>query len=161
MDQDSTPPPLAFVVSSAPPRPRPSNYPEPFFSRMAKREKRPLGDLFGLRNFGVNLTRLEPGGESALLHRHSKQDEFVFILEGEATLVTETDEVVLSPGMCAGFPAQGIAHQLVNKTERDVVYLEIGDRTAGDEGSYPRDDLKAVLGLGGKWTFTHKDGRPY
>ncbi|WP_027132941.1 cupin domain-containing protein [Geminicoccus roseus] len=159
---DSTPRrPLAVLAASAPPRTRPSTYPEPFFSRMAKREKRPLGDLFGLVHFGVNLTRLAPGGESALLHRHSRQDEFVFILEGEPTLVTDTDEMELAPGMCAGFPANGIAHQLVNRTERDVVYLEIGDRTPGDEGSYPRDDLKAALGPDGSWTYTHKDGRPY
>ncbi len=159
---DSTPQnPIAIMASSAPARTKPSNYPEPFFSRMAKREKRPLGDLFGLKNFGVNLTRLAPGGESALLHRHSKQDEFIYVLEGEPTLVTEDKEVQLSPGMCAGFPAQGIAHHLVNRTDRDVVYLEIGDRTAGDEGTYPQDDLKAALGPDGKWIFTRKDGRPY
>jgi uncharacterized cupin superfamily protein len=153
--------PIAIKAEAAPPRTKPSNYPEPFFSRMAKREKRPLGDLFGLKNFGVNLTRLAPGGESALLHRHSKQDEFVFILEGEPILVTETEEIALSPGMCAGFPANGVAHQLINRTDRDVVILEVGDRTAGDEGYYPRDDIQAVLGADGKWQFTHKDGRPY
>jgi uncharacterized cupin superfamily protein len=153
--------PLATVASSVPPRTKPSTYPEPFFTRMAGREKRPLGDFFGLKNFGVNLTRLRPGGESALLHRHSRQDEFVYILEGQATLVTEDAEVTLSPGMCAGFPAQGIAHQLVNRTDREVVYLEIGDRTAGDEGSYPRDDLKAALGPDRRWVYTHKDGTPY
>jgi uncharacterized cupin superfamily protein len=161
MSHSRTPGPIAVEAASAPPRTKPSTYPELFFSRMAKREKRPLGDLFGLRNFGVNLTRIVPGGESSILHRHSRQDEFVYILEGEPTLVTETEEVVLSPGMCAGFPAEGIAHQLVNRTDRDVVYLEIGDRSAGDEGTYPRDDLKATLGPDGKWSFTHKDGRPY
>jgi uncharacterized cupin superfamily protein len=154
-------PPIALEAASAPPRTRPSNYPEPFFSRMAKREKRPLGDLFGLKNFGVNLTRLRPGGESALLHRHSKQDEFVYILEGHPTLVTDRGEVALAPGMCAGFAASGIAHQLVNGTDRDVVYLEIGDRTPGDDGTYPVDDLKAALGPDGKWQFTHRDGQPY
>ena len=153
--------PLAIVAKNAPLRTKPSNYPEPFFSRMAKREKRPLGDLFGLQNFGVNLTKLAPGGESALLHRHSKQDEFIYILDGEPTLITDQGEVQLAPGMCAGFPAAGLAHQLVNRTERDVVYLEIGDRTAGDEGSYPNDDIQAVLGPDGKWIFTHKDGTPY
>ena len=81
-----TKPPLALVALDMPPRAKPSNYPEPFFSRMAKREKRALGDTFGLKNFGVNLTRLAPGGESALLHRHSKQDELVYILEGEPVL---------------------------------------------------------------------------
>jgi uncharacterized cupin superfamily protein len=158
---DPQSPPLAIEAASAPPRTRPSNYPEPFFSRMLKREKRPLGDLFGLRNFGVNLTRLAPGGESALLHRHSRQDELVYILDGEPTLVTDRGEVALRPGMCAGFPAAGLAHQLVNRTSRDVLYLEIGDRTPGDEGSYPSDDLRAVLGPDGKWQFTHKDGTPY
>jgi uncharacterized cupin superfamily protein len=153
--------PTAIKADSAPLRTKPSSYPEPFFSRMAKREKRPLGDLFGLMNFGVNLTRLFPGGESALLHRHSKQDEFVYILQGEPTLVTDVGEINLSPGMCAGFPASGIAHQLVNRTDKDVVFLEIGDRTAGDEGTYANDDIKAVLGPAGKWVFTHKDGRPY
>ncbi len=161
MTQSNPSTPIAIAASAAPPRTRPSTYPEPFFSRIAKREKRPLGDLFGLKNFGVNLTRLAPGGESALLHRHSKQDEFIYVLEGEPTLVTEHEEVRLSPVMCAGFPAQGIAHQLVNRTDRDVVYLEVGDRTAGDEGTYPRDDLKASLDPDGKWTYTHKDGRPY
>jgi uncharacterized cupin superfamily protein len=154
-------PPIALEAASAPLRTKPSNYPEPFFSRMAKREKRPLGDLFGLKNFGINLTRLKPGGESALLHRHSKQDEFVYILEGNPILVTDRGEVALAPGVCAGFAADGIAHQLVNRTGSDVVYLEIGDRTPGDDGAYPADDLKAALGPEGKWQFMHKDGRPY
>ena len=153
--------PIAVPADTVPPRTKPSNYPEPFFSRMLKREKRQLGDVFGLRNFGVNLTRLMPGGESALLHRHSKQDEFIYILQGAPTLVTETAEMTLSPGMCAGFPAAGEAHQLVNRTAEDVLYLEVGDRTPGDEGSYPKDDIQAVLGADGKWAFTHKDGRPY
>ena len=139
----------------------PSNYPEPYFSRMTKREKKPLGDFFGLKNFGVNLTKLVPGGESALLHSHSKQDEMIYVLEGEPTLVVESGETVLAPGMCAGFPAQGEAHHLVNRTDEDVVILEIGDRTKGDEGSYPLDDLQAVMGEDGKWRFVHKDGTPY
>jgi uncharacterized cupin superfamily protein len=161
MSERKTVRPIAIKAESAAPRTKPSNYPEPFFSRMARREKRPLGDIFGLKNFGVNLTKLSPGGESALLHRHSKQDEFIYILQGEPTLVTDTREIALSPGMCAGFPAQDMAHQLVNRTSEDVVYLEIGDRGSGDEGSYPNDDLQAALGPDGKWQFTHKNGDPY
>ena len=152
---------LAVEAATAPPRTKLSNYPEPFFSRMSKREKRALGDQFGLKNFGVNLTRLYPGGESALLHRHSKQDEFVYILDGAPTLVTDAGEINLRPGMCAGFPAAGVAHQLVNRTDRDVLYLEIGDRTPGDTGTYPADDLEARLNADGRWLFTHKDGMPY
>ncbi len=151
---------LAIEASNAAPRAKASNYPEPFASRVQGRLKRPLGDLFGLRNFGVNLTELAPAAESALLHRHSRQDEFVYILEGTPTLVTDRGEELLEPGMCAGFPAGGVAHHLVNRTDRTVRYLEIGDRTQGDEASYPVDDLKAVMGADGKWAFTRKDGTP-
>ncbi len=158
---NDSPKPLAMRALDAPPRTKPSNYPEPYFSRMARREKRQLGDAFGLNKFGVNLTRLDPGGESALLHRHSKQEEFIFILEGEPTLVTETDELQLAPGMCAGFPPDGVAHHLINRTERPVHYLEIGDRVESDEASYPADDIQAAMGPEGKWIFTHKDGTPY
>lgn len=153
-------PPAVRALDVAP-RAKPSTYPEPFFSRMAGREKRQLGDLFGLGNFGVNLTRLAPGGESALLHRHTRQDEFVYILEGSPTLVTEEGETLLAPGMCAGFPAGGSAHQLVNRTATDVLYLEVGDRTPGDAASYPHDDIQANLGPDGQWLFTHKNGSPY
>lgn len=151
----------AIFAEEVPIRTKVSNYPEPFASRMGKREKKPLGDFFGLTKFGVNLTRLAPGGESALMHTHSRQDEMVLVLEGEPTLVTEMGETVLAPGMCMGFPAGGDAHHLVNRTLQDVVILEIGDRTAGDAATYPRDDLQAVMGNEGKWQFTHKDGTPY
>ncbi len=154
--------PTAIAAAQAPLRTKPTNYPEPFASRMAGREKRPLGDLFGLSNFGVNLTRLAPGAISALRHAHSKQDEFIYILEGRPVLVTDAGETQLAPGLCAGFKAgTGDGHHLQNRTDTDVVYLEVGDRTAGDAGSYPDDDIQAVLGLDGKWKFTHKDGTPY
>jgi uncharacterized cupin superfamily protein len=154
--------PLAVTAAEAPPRTKPSNYPEPFASRMAGREKRPLGDLFGLTNFGVNLTRLVPGAISALQHTHSRQDEFIYILQGEPTLITSAGETQMQPGMCAGFKAgTGNAHHIVNRTTTEVVYLEVGDRTIGDAGSYPADDIQATLGTDGKWQFVHKDGRPY
>ena len=109
--------PVALLAADAPARLKSSNYPEPFFSRMAKRDKRPLGDLFGLTNFGVNLTRLAPGGSSALRHAHTRQDEFVYILEGRPTLVTDAGRTALKAGMCAGFKAgTGDAHRLVNET---------------------------------------------
>ena len=153
--------PLSIEVSAAPLRSKASNYPEPFASRMGARKKRPLGDLFGLKNFGVNLTELAPGGQSALLHSHSKQDEFIYILEGQPTLITEDGEVGLAPGMCAGFAAGGSAHHLVNRSDGPVLYLEIGDRLPGDSASYPRDDIQAVQDEQGQWRFTHKDGTPY
>lgn len=153
--------PLAVLAEAAPRRTKPSVYPEPFFSRMAARVKQPLGDLFGLTNFGVNLTTLAPGGESALLHRHARQDEFVYVLKGRPTLVTDDGEVELEPGMCAGFPAGGRAHHLVNRTAEAAVYLEVGDRTPGDAATYPADDIAAALGPDGAWRFTHKDGTPY
>ena len=154
-------PPLAIRAADAPLRARASNYPEPFASRMAGREKRPLGDLFGLANFGVNLTTLKPGAQSALLHRHSRQDEFIYVVSGRPTLVTDRGERELSPGDCAGFPAGGLAHCLVNRGHEDAIYLEIGDRTPGDSGEYPADDIAARLGPDGKWLFTRKDGAAY
>lgn len=153
--------PLALVASKAPARTKASNYPEPFASKVAGREKRPLGDLFGLTNFGVNLTRLAPNAVSALRHAHTKQDEFIYILQGSPVLQTDEGLTPLSPGMCAGFKAgTGNGHCLVNDSAEEVVYLEVGDRTPGDEGSYPDDDLKALLVEGG-WQFAHKDGTPY
>jgi uncharacterized cupin superfamily protein len=153
--------PIAVLAAEVAAPQRQTNYPEPFASRMAGRVKRRLGDVFGLTNFGVNLTRLAPGAISALRHAHSKQDEFVYVLEGTATLVTDDGEAVLGPGYCAGFRAGGRSHQLVNRTTSDVVYLEVGDRTPGDQGSYPADDLIASMGADGKWAFAHKDGTPY
>ena len=152
---------IAITASKASPRTRPSAYPEPFASRMSGREKRALGDLFGLTNFGVNLTRLAPNAVSSLRHAHTKQDEFIYILQGHPILHTDEGCTQLSPDMCAGFKAgTGNGHRLINETTEEVVYLEVGDRTAGDEGIYPDDDLKAML-VEGKWQFVHKDGRPY
>jgi uncharacterized cupin superfamily protein len=153
--------PIAVIATEAPPRAKPSSYPEPFAALMAGRIKRPLGDLFGLKNFGVNLTHLPPGGVSALHHAHSRQDEFIYVLEGEPTLLTDAGEMKLRPGMVAGFLASGTAHHLENRTARDCVILEVGDRTEGDEASYPTEDLRAVMGDDGKWRFFHKDGTAY
>ena len=153
--------PIAFTASEVSPRTTPSAYPEPFASRIFGREKRVLGELFGLINFGVNLTNLAPNGVSSLRHAHTKQDEFIYILQGHPTLYTEEGCTQLSPGMCAGFKAgTKNGHHLINKSTEEVVYLEVGDRTAGDEGIYPDDDLKALL-VEGKWQFVHKDGTPY
>ena len=152
---------VAVVATQATTRTKLSNYPEPFALRMEGREKRPLGDLFGLSNFGVNLTRLLPGACSALRHAHSKQDEFIYILHGHPILLTDAGETQLSPGMCAGFKAgTGDGHHLVNRTSEEVSYLEVGDRSAGDSAVYPDDDLQAAL-VEGKWQFAHKDGSPY
>jgi len=152
--------PLAVVAEELPERPKPSF--GPFTARLNPRQKRVLGDVFGLTNFGVNLTRLPPGGISALRHAHTRQDELVYILEGEATLVTNTGETRLRPGMCAGFKAgTGDAHQLVNRGGSDVVFIEVGDRSPGDTVTYPDDDLEAVAGPDGKYQYRRKDGTPY
>jgi uncharacterized cupin superfamily protein len=154
--------PVALLAADAAPRAKPSVYPEPYASMMAGREKRPLGDLFGLTNFGVNLTRIAPGAISALRHAHSRQDEFVYILSGQPVLRTDSGDTSLQSGMCAGFKAgSGDAHQLINPGPEDVWYLEVGDRSPGDSASYPDNDLQALLGDDGKWTFLHKDGTPY
>ncbi|MEO8144079.1 MAG: cupin domain-containing protein [Betaproteobacteria bacterium] len=153
--------PIAALATDVPLRIRPSIYPAKFSHRVAGREKRALGDHFGLKNYGVNLTRLAPGSESALRHAHSKQDEFIYVLQGAATLVTDSGRTVLEPGMCAGFPGGvGNAHHLVNESTDDVIYLEIGDRTSGEDVTYPDDDLQ-IATIDGRRQFAHKDGTPY
>ncbi|MGH7045389.1 MAG: cupin domain-containing protein [Stellaceae bacterium] len=154
--------PQAIEAGSVPPAVPGRGYPEPFAQRVAGRVRRPLGDLFGLTNFGVNMTRLPPGGASALRHTHSREDEFIYILEGEPVLVTNAGEAMLRPGMCAGFKAgSGDAHHLLNRTMHDVVYLEIGDRNPGDTVIYPDDDIGRALMPGGERRFVHQDGQPY
>jgi uncharacterized cupin superfamily protein len=138
-----------------------SSYPEPFRATVAGRRKQALGDAAGLRNFGVNLVRLAPGTASSLRHWHSRQDELVYVLEGEVILVTDAGEQSLGPGMAAGFPAgKADGHHLVNRSTADVVYLEVGDRSPGDEGFYPDVDL-ALRYVDGKLVFTRKNGEPY
>jgi len=137
-------------------------YPQPFASLVDGRIKKKLGDHFSLTNFGINLTSLAPNAVSALLHHHSKQDEFIYILKGTPTLTLGEKEYIMNPGDCYGFKAgSGTASQLSNKSEEDVTYLEIGDRTEGDEVNYPNDDIKAIQLSNGAWVFSHKDGQPY
>lgn len=139
-----------------------SNYPSDFRCVVAGRRKRKLGDLFGLGNFGVNMTDLEPGASSALFHHHSKQDEFLFILSGVATLRLGAEEFEMEAGQCVGFKAgAGIGHQLINRSENVVRYLEIGDRRPGDAVVYPDDDLQASLTPEGSWAFSRKDGTSF
>ena len=136
-------------------------YPAPFKAHVAGRERRRLGDALGLKNFGVNLTTLKPGANSALRHWHTKQDEFVYVLSGELTLMTDHGEQTLTAGMAAGFPAgKPAAHCLLNRLQQEVVYLEVGDRTAGDLPMYPFDDL-AARQVDGRLQFLHKDGTTY
>jgi uncharacterized cupin superfamily protein len=154
--------PAAIEANAVPPSRPGRGYPEPFASRVAGRVRRALGDAFGLTNFGANLTRLPPGGMSALRHTHMREDEFIYILEGEPILVTNAGETRLRAGMCAGFKAgSGDAHHLINRTGRDVTYLEIGDRNPGDTVVYPDDDIGRALTPDGQRIFVHADGRPY
>jgi uncharacterized cupin superfamily protein len=138
-----------------------TRYPEPFRAGVALREWRALGDALGLKNFGVNLVRLPPGGVSSQRHWHTKQDEFVWMVQGELTLVTNAGAQILGPGMCAGFPAgQDDGHHFLNHTAADALFLVVGDRTPGDAGHYSDIDLAAHHD-GERYVYTHKDGKPY
>ncbi len=138
-----------------------SIYPEPFATMINGRSKRALGNFIGITKYGINLTTIKPGGVPALMHRHSKSDEFVFIIKGTATVVTENEKFTLSEGECTGFIPSGPAHMLRNESSEDFVYLEICDLEPGDEATYPNDDITAAQDESGKWVFAHKDGRPY
>jgi uncharacterized cupin superfamily protein len=150
----------ALDPSAVEPRRR-IGYPEPFRSRMGDRVKRCLGDACGLTKFGVNLVTLGPGGQSALRHWHTLEDEFVYVVEGEVVLVTDKGEQVLSAGMCAGYPAgKRDAHHFVNRSAAPAVYLEVGNRIEGDNAFYPDDDMMWCEDENGVFA-AHKDGQRY
>ncbi|MBS0211656.1 MAG: cupin domain-containing protein [Proteobacteria bacterium] len=137
-------------------------YPEPFRSRVLPREKRALGDAFGLTRIGVNLTVLHPGVESSMRHWHDREDELIYVLEGEVVLRCDAGEHILGAGMVAGFRAgDADAHQLVNRGSQPAVYLEISNRDAADLAAYPDVDMACAKDAQGRYVFTHKDGTPY
>ncbi len=139
-----------------------TGYPEPFKAAVAGRSRQRVGNAAGLTNFGVNLTTLAPGAQSALRHWHSHQDEFIYVVSGELTLVTDAGETLLTSGMMAGFPA-GVAdgHHLINRSDVIATYLEIGDRTPNDRAEYPDNDLLALSKPEGGYYFTHRSGQSY
>jgi uncharacterized cupin superfamily protein len=147
-------------ISKIPPRVG-SRYPAPFAALCAAREKRALGDAAGLTQFGVNLTRLPPGTASSQRHWHEAEDELIVVLEGELVLIEDGGETLLRPGDAAGFKA-GVAngHHLVNKSQRDALYLEIGTRSARERAHYSDIDLKfeSEQRVG---HYLHKSGEPY
>jgi uncharacterized cupin superfamily protein len=134
-----------------------SRYPPPFRAPCAARMRTRLGDAAGVTDFGVNLLRLPPGTWSSQRHWHTAEDEFVYVLEGEVVLVTDAGEETLRPGDCAGFKA-GIedGHHLQNRSQADVVLLEVGSRKAEDAGDYPDVDMRFSPD-----GFTRKDGSPF
>jgi uncharacterized cupin superfamily protein len=135
-----------------------TGYPLPYRDVAKRRFNRRLGDHAGLTKYGVVLTRIAPGGQSSHRHAHSTQDEFIWVLEGETVLHTNDGEQVLTAGMCAGFPAGcADARRFVNRGDKDVLLLVVGDRTESDEVSYPDVDMHLKRGEG----FFHKDGRKY
>jgi uncharacterized cupin superfamily protein len=139
-----------------------SGYPEPYRSRVLPREKRPLGDALGLTRIGVNLTTLPPGKESSMRHWHTREDELVFVLEGEVVLRTDQGEQLLTAGMCAAFPAgQADGHQLINRSDRPARYLEISNRDPQDGANYCDVDLAYRKAPDGSAVFTRKNSEPF
>ena len=137
-------------------------YPEVYRAENQKRYNRRLGPHAGLKNFGVNITRIVPGGQSSHRHAHTKQDEFIYVLSGEVVLETNAGAQTLGPGMCAGFPAgTGDAHRFVNRSAADVILLVVGDKSPNDEATYPDIDMHAKLSADGKNAFTRKDGTAF
>ena len=136
-------------------------YPEPYAKFVAGREKQMLGDLFGLTQFGVNLVTLRAGAQSALRHWHSLEDEFILMLSGRLTLITDAGETDLCAGQCVGFKAgQRDGHHLVNRGDEIGSFLVIGSRISGDNGFYPDDDLMWIE-TADAVVAAHKDGRFY
>jgi uncharacterized cupin superfamily protein len=138
-----------------------SVYPAQFQASCRGRHKQALGDAIGLTQFGVNIARIEPGQDSALRHWHEHEDEFIYMLEGELVLIENGGETVLRPGDAAGFKAgSGNGHKLVNRSQRDAVYFEVGTRAPTERVHYPDDDMVLVRDEKGR-RYLHKDGKPY
>ena len=138
-----------------------SFYPALFKPAHEGRHKQALGDAGGLTQFGVNVTRISPGAASALRHWHEAEDEFIYVLEGELVLVENEGETVLQPADAAAFKAgSGNAHRLINRGNRDAVYLEIGTRATADRVHYPDDDLLLERDAQSR-RYLHKSGEPY
>jgi uncharacterized cupin superfamily protein len=138
-------------------------YPEPYRSQVMPREKRPLGDLFGLTKIGINHTTLAPGKVSSMCHWHTAEDEFIYVLEGEVVLRTSSGEQVISAGMCVGFPA-GVeeGHQLINRGANPAVYLEISNRDDEDTAYYTDAEVDLIANPPhARGRMTRKDGTPY
>ena len=139
-----------------------TGYPEPFRELVVARAKRALGDAFGLSRYGVNLVDLSPGTWSSQRHWHTHEDEFVYVISGQLTLITDAGEQILTPGMVAGFPAgNSDGHHLINKSNEMASYLEIGDRNSQDEVFYPDIDLLYKINDKKEHEFTNRDGVPY
>ena len=143
-------------------KPREStNYPDAFKPVVKGREKTALGNAADLSQFGVNLTRLKPGAASALRHWHENEDEFVYMLAGELVLIEDGGETIMRVGDCAGFKANvANGHHLVNRTQRDALYLEIGTRAKSERAHYPDVDLEFERDETGV-RILHKSGEPY
>ncbi len=138
-----------------------SSYPKQHREQIEGRNKRVLGDALGLTHYGVNLVELGPGVWSSQRHWHSAEDEFVYVVSGELTLITDAGRQVLSAGMVAGFPAGNAdGHHLVNASDETAVYLEVGDRGDDDEVRYPDIDMLLTRRREGR-VYRHNDGRPY
>lgn len=147
------------VDVDAVPKRKGAGYPQPFAAPCAERIRQRLGDAGGLRDFGVNLMRLPPGGWSSQRHWHSHEDEFVYVLEGEVTLIEDNGETPLRAGDCAAFPkGTGNGHHLVNRSAAMAVYLEIGSRVPADLTTCSDIDMMSANADG---RFVHKDGTPY
>ncbi len=152
---------LPALDAAAVPDIRATGYPEPFRARVAARSKKKLGDAVGLTQFGVNLVTLEPRGQSALRHWHTREDEFIYMLSGEVVLVTDAGEQPLRAGQCAGYAAGSKdAHHFINRSDQPAQYLEVGSRFDDDFAIYPDDDLMWVV-KDGRQVTAHKDGRLY
>jgi uncharacterized cupin superfamily protein len=150
-------PPAALDSATVPEVSR-TGYPEPYRGAVAGRSWRALGDPFGLTDFGVNLVRLEPGAASSQRHWHSDEDELVYVLEGEPTLVTDAGPQRLRPGMVAGFAKdRPDGHHLRNETASPVLFLVVGSRREGDACFYPDVDLQ----VGADGVYRRKSGEAW
>ncbi len=136
-------------------------YPDQYKPLVPGRAKKVIGDSLGLKNYGVNIVKLEPGGCSSVRHWHTRQDEFIYVIEGEITVVNDDGEFIMSAGMVAGFPGGAEnGHHMFNRAEKDAIFMEVGDRLPGDSVDFSDVDLLSRQ-LKAGWQFTNRKGKPF
>lgn len=138
-------------------------YPDPFWKECVGRSRKRLGNAIGLTQYGVNVTTLKPGTWSSQRHFHANEDEFIYVLEGEIVLVEDAGETILKPGNAAGFKAgKRNGHALINRTDRDAVYFEVGTRAKSEHTTYSDIDMQVKRDDSGAMVYSRKtSGAPY
>ncbi|MTH77228.1 cupin domain-containing protein [Paracoccus aestuariivivens] len=134
-----------------------SSYPEPYNLGSGNLSYRHISEAGGLSQYGVALETLHPGGQSSQMHWEEHEDEFLYMLSGELTVIEDGNATIIGPGdACCWKAGEPVAHCLKNHTDQPATYLIVGSRNPDNICHYPGLDMLAT-----PEGYTHLDGTPY